>query len=259
MSDTLLEITRYDGPSDPVAPPCLIVHGLYGSARNWGAIAKRLSAQRRVYAVDMRNHGHSFWSDQHGYRDMAGDLARVIDHLGHGALDVIGHSMGGKASMVLALEHPGHVARLIVADIAPVAYAHSQLQHIEAMQSVDLSRVSRRSDAAAQLGALGASPALQSFFTQSLDVAAGKWRMNLAALADQMPHILGFPQIDAVFAGPVLFISGAESDYVLPEYRSQIKGLFPKARFAKLTGAGHWLHAEKPREFVSAAETFLAL
>lgn len=249
-------MTRYDSAAD--ARPCLIVHGLYGSARNWNAIAKRLSETRPVVTVDLRNHGYSFWDDRHDYPALAGDLARVIDEIGHGPLDVIGHSMGGKASMVLALTFPHHVAQLLVADIAPVAYSHSQIQHIEAMQAVDLSVVSRRSDAAAQLAAQGVAPELQSFFTQSLDVEGRRWRLNLATLAAQMPDILGFPDIQSTYGGPVLFLSGAQSDYMQSAYRPAVKSLFPNAKFAKIPGAGHWLHAEKPREFVASAEAFFA-
>ncbi len=233
----------------------LIAHGLYGSARNWGVIAKRLSAARPVVAVDMRNHGDSPWFDTHGYKDMAGDLAEVIDHLG-GAWDVLGHSMGGKTAMALALMHPAKVRRLIVADIAPVAYDHAQIQYIEAMKAVDLSRVERRSDAMEQLDGVD-DPQLRAFFLQSLDVAQRRWRLNLDVLAQEMPEILSFPKFDSRFDGPTLFLSGALSHYVDRAYRPEIKRLFPQAQFAKIPGAGHWLHAEKPREFEAAVHHFL--
>ncbi len=236
--------------------PLLIVHGLYGSARNWGVIAKRLSEERQVVAVDMRNHGQSDWADTHSYPDMAGDLAEVITSLG-GQADVVGHSMGGKASMVLALRHPELVRSLIVADIAPVAYGHSQIQFIEAMRKVDLGAVEKRSDAVAQLAQHVEDTTLQSFFTQSLDIQNKRWRLNLDVLAAEMPKILGFPDVSGRFDGPTLFLSGAESDYVLPEHRPTIRDLFPKARFAKIPGAGHWLHAEKPREFEASVKAFL--
>jgi pimeloyl-ACP methyl ester carboxylesterase len=237
-------------------PPLLIAHGLYGSARNWGVIAKRLSDERQVVAVDMRNHGSSPWSSDHRYRDLAADLAEVITAFG-GKMDVLGHSMGGKAAMTLALNYPQYVNRLIVADIAPVAYTHTQLPFIKAMRAVDLDSVERRSDAEAQLAAAGVDPALQSFFTQSLDLPNKRWRLNLDALADQMPEIMSFPQIEGQWDGPALFLAGAASDYVLPEHRDQIRALFPQARFARIPGAGHWLHAEKPREFEAAARAYL--
>lgn len=236
-------------------PGLLIAHGLYGSSRNWGVIAKRLSDTRPVVAVDMRNHGESPWFQTHSYEDMADDLAGVITQLG-GQWDVLGHSMGGKASMVLALKYPHLVRRLIVGDIAPVAYGHSQIQYIKAMQAVDLSRVERRSDAMEQLPGVE-DPQLRAFFLQSLDIKAKKWRLNLDVLGAEMDKILSFPQIDGQFDGPSLFLSGSLSDYVQSEHAETIKSLFPKAKMVKLRDAGHWLHAEKPREFEAATRYFL--
>ena len=250
----MLNLIEHGQPTD--APDLVIVHGLYGSARNWGVIAKRLSDRRRVIAVDQRNHGQSPRTETQSYDDMAADLAEVIASL-RGRADVLGHSMGGKAAMVLALTRPEMVNRLIVADIAPVAYEHSQIQYIEAMRAVDLSQVEKRSDAEAQLARVVEDPTLISFFTQSLDVKEKKWRLNLDVLAREMPRILGFPDINGQFDGETLFLSGAESDYVKPAYRDRLKALFPKARFAKIPGAGHWLHAEKPREFEAAVRTWL--
>jgi len=234
----------------------LIAHGLYGSGRNWGVVAKRLSDTRRVVAVDMRNHGESHWFETHTYHDLAADLAHVIEGLDW-PCDLLGHSMGGKATMVLALTRPDLVNRLIVADIAPVAYTHTQMQYIEAMRAVDLSGIERRSDAKDLLAPHLDDPELVSFFLQSLDVKNRRWSLNLDTLAAEMDHILGFPEVEGRFTGEVLFLSGAESDYVRPEYRTEIKSLFPKARFAKIPGAGHWLHAEKPREFEAAVRAFL--
>lgn len=233
------------------ATPVLIVHGLFGSARNWGVIAKRLSDRGRVVTVDQRNHGYSQWVESHTYEGMAADLAEVIEADG-GPFDVVGHSMGGKAVMMLALTRPELVRRLVVADIAPVTYGHSQMQYLDAMRAVDLDKVERRSDAEAQLSALGVEKALCSFFTQSLDIKEKKWRINLDVLAKDMAGILSFPKVDGRFEGSAVFVSGAESDYVKPEYRPEIKRLFPNAKFAKIPGAGHWLHADKPREFEAA-------
>jgi pimeloyl-ACP methyl ester carboxylesterase len=199
----------------------------------------------------MRNHGLSPWHDSHSYPDMAEDLAQVLEGL-DGPFDVLGHSMGGKAAMVLALTRPELVNRLIVADIAPVSYTHSQIQFIEAMRAVDLEKVERRSDAAEQLEGITDDPTLITFFTQSLDLKEKKWRLNLDVLAREMPKILSFPDVSGQFEKPTLFLSGARSDYVKREDRDHIKALFPQAQFAKIPGAGHWLHAEKPREFEAA-------
>ena len=252
----MLNYTEY-GEAAADRPSLFIVHGLYGSGRNWGVIAKRLSDNRHVVTVDMRNHGSSPHHDTHSYPEMAQDLAEVITHLG-GPVDICGHSMGGKAVMMLALTRPELLRRVIVADIAPVTYGHTQQMFIDAMRGVDLTQIERRSDAEAQLATAGVERALQSFFTQSLDVPGKRWRLNLDALEAEMPKIIGWPDdVSGQFAGPTLFLSGGASDYVQPEHREAIKALFPQARFAKIPGAGHWLHAEKPREFEATLRIFL--
>ncbi len=247
----MLNMIRHGTPTD--RPPLLVVHGLFGSARNWGVISKRLSDEREVIAVDQRNHGDSPRYDSHTYFDMADDLAQVID----GKWDVLGHSMGGKAAMVLALKYPEKVNRLIVADIAPVAYTHTQTQNINRMRRVDLATVKDRKEAGEQMGDL--DDGLEAFFLQSLDLKERRWKLNLDALEANMADIVGFPDVSGQFDGETLFLSGAKSDYVLPEYRARIRDLFPNSHFAKLPGTGHWLHAEKPREFEAAVRTFLNL
>lgn len=241
-------------------PNLVIGHGLFGSGRNWGVIAKRLSDSRQVIAIDQRNHGQSPWADSHSYADMAADLIELLHKIKQDTgqtADVLGHSMGGKAAMVAAIQAPDLIRRLIVADIAPVAYAHDQSQHIAAMRAVDLTTVQKRSDAAAQLAAMGTDPALQSFFTQSLDVTARVWRFNLDVLKREMPKILSFPDVAGQFTGPTLFLAGKESNYVRPEDRSKISALFPRAWIVRLAGAGHWLHADAPRPFEAAVRQFL--
>ncbi|MBM7066165.1 alpha/beta fold hydrolase [Actibacterium sp. 188UL27-1] len=252
----MLRYTTY-GTTDGTT--VLIVHGLYGSARNWGVISKRLSAAHRVVTVDMRNHGDSPHLPSHSYADMAGDLAEVIAQIGH-PVDIVGHSMGGKAAMILALTQPELVRRMVVADIAPVAYGHSQIQFIEAMQGLDLNGITLRSEADAALSQTVEDPAIRAFLLQSLDLKSDptRWTLNLEVLAADMPKIVGWPEIEGQFGGPVLMLSGGASDYVLPQHRPVIKGYFPKARFAKIPGAGHWLHAEKPREFEVAVAAFLS-
>jgi len=245
----VLEVETYGAGGTPL----LIAHGLFGSARNWGAIAKRLSASREVRVPDLRNHGDSPWTESHGYDDLARDLAPLAGG------DVLGHSMGGKAAMVLALTRPERVARLVVADISPVAYSHSQTPLIHAMRDVDLSRVETRGDADRQLAHAVEDPGVRAFLLQSLDVKGRRWRLNLDVLEAEMKKITGWEEIEGVFEGPTLFLSGATSDYVQRGHRDRIRSLFPAAKFASIPGAGHWVHAEKPREFVAAVETFLSM
>ena len=244
--------------TNPDLPPLLIVHGLFGSARNWGAIARQLSDRRRVVAVDMRNHGASLHHPDHSYAAMAADLAQVI---GAGRMDVLGHSMGGKAAMHLALTRPDLVDRLIVADIAPVAYGHDQTGHVRAMLALDLTGLTTRREADRRMALTTPDPALRAFFLQSLDLkgeAGPHWRLNLPVLAAEMAGIVGWPGTHGQFPRPALFLSGADSTYVLPEHRPAITALFPHARFARIPGAGHWLHAEKPRAFVETVAVFLS-
>lgn len=259
MAWGMLNTVSYPATAPSTLPPLLIVHGLFGSARNWGVIARRMAIDREVVAVDMRNHGESPHLPSHSYPDMAQDLAEVIASNG-GKMDVMGHSMGGKAAMQLALTHGDMLDRLIVADIAPVAYSHDQSRHIAAMRGLDLTDLTSRTIADQRLATQMDDPALRAFFLQSLDLKATppRWRLNLDVLEAEMPKIVGWPNTPGSFDGPTLFLSGAESHYVKPEYRTAIRAQFPNARFAKLPGAGHWLHAEKPREFEETMRVFLA-
>ena len=247
-----MALTRVEYPGQG-GKPLLIAHGLFGSARNWGAAAKRLSAGRPVVAVDMRNHANSPWMPTNSYPDMAADLVAETEPGG----DALGHSMGGKATMVAALAHPDHFRRIVVADIAPVAYNRTQAHLIAAMRAVDLGQVETRGDADRLLAVHVADDGVRAFLLQSLDVKEKRWRMNLDVLDAEMPKIMGFPEVSGSFPGPALFLTGGDSDYVRREDRDRIKALFPKARFAKLPGAGHWLHADKPREFVETVAAFL--
>lgn len=254
----MLAQIRHTASQPVTAPTLLIAHGLYGSGRNWGVIARRLADRREVIAVDMRNHGESPRSATQSYPDMAADLAEVIEVLGP-PVDLLGHSMGGKAAMQLALTRPDLIRRLIVADIAPVAYTHDQTRHVHAMAALDLSQITTRAEADVALAAKIDDPSLRAFFLQSLDLRERppRWKLHLPVLEAEMPKIVGWPGTEGRFDGPTLFLTGAESTYVQPEHREAIRTLFPKARFAKIPGAGHWLHAEKPREFEETVRVFL--
>ncbi len=254
----MLATTRFAARTPSAQPPLMIVHGLFGSARNWAGIARTLSGTRDVLTLDQRNHGESPWFPTHSYADMADDLAAITDREGR-MMDVLGHSMGGKAAMVLALTRPGLVDRLIVADIAPVAYTHDNTVHIDAMRALDLSPPLTRAELDRRMSVLEPDPGLRAFFLQSLDARADppRWRLNFDVLAAFMPQITGWPEIAGRFDGRTLFLSGALSHYVLPEHREHIRALFPHSRFAKLPDAGHWLHADQPKGFAETVEVFL--
>ncbi|PPB81851.1 pimeloyl-ACP methyl ester carboxylesterase [Albidovulum inexpectatum] len=253
----MLNFDEY-GATNP-GTPIMIVHGLFGSARNWGAIARRLASDHRVIVPDMRNHGRSFHADTHRYEDLAADLAELIEHVGV-PVDLVGHSMGGKAAMQLVLTRPDLLRRLVVADIAPVGYGHSQSHLIRAMRNLDLNGLTLRSEADKRLAADIESPQVRAFLLQSLDLKSDppRWLLNLDVLDREMQHITGWPGTQGRFEKPTLFLAGANSDYVLPQHRDTIKDLFPHAVIARIADAGHWLHAEKPREFEDAVRTFLS-
>lgn len=244
----------------PGEVPLVIAHGLFGAARNWRALARRFAMHRHVVCVDMRNHGQSPWSDDMTYPAMADDLGQVIRDLG-GRADLLGHSMGGKAAMVLALSQPELLRALIVADIAPIPYDHSQRPAIAAMRALPAAAATRRSAAQAALTAATGDAALGAFLSQSLDTAAPdapRWVLNLDALDRNMEAIIGFPaDISGTFPGPALFLTGMDSQYVRPEHDALIRSMFPSVTYKAIAGAGHWLHADKPQAFIGSVDRFL--
>lgn len=251
--------TTLTGPDTPGVPPVLIAHGLFGQGRNLGVLARALAETRKIVSVDMRNHGDSFWDDDHSYGALADDLAQVISAHGETA-DVVGHSMGGKASMWLALTRPELVRKLAVLDIAPVAYGHTQADLIDAMEGTDFSSCSSRGQADQALSAQVEEHSVRAFLLQSLDLKTEppRWRMNLAALRDQMEALTGFPDAgERRFDGEVLVLAGGDSDYVGDEGEAAFRALFPKAVIERVADTGHWLHAEKPAEVSRRIADFL--
>jgi pimeloyl-ACP methyl ester carboxylesterase len=254
---------RFDeyGSAKDDAPPLLVAHGLLGAARNWRALSRRLARGRRVIAVDMRNHGDSGWSDDATYPAMAQDLADTLAALGIDRADVLGHSMGGKAAMALALTQPRVVRKLVVADIAPVRYGHSHLAMLDAMAALDLSAIQRRSDAERMLEPAVPERPMRAFLSQNLEIedGAARWRPNLSALRSGMDDLVDWPDaFDGLrFEGPALFLRGGASDYVADDALPTIRAAFPEARLETLDRAGHWLHAERPESFIDAVAAFL--
>jgi pimeloyl-ACP methyl ester carboxylesterase len=241
----------------------IILPGLLGSSVNWQSIAKRLGQNRSVYTLDMRNHGQSPWSDIMDYDSMADDVAEFIESLDHPRINLLGHSMGGKVAMRLALSKPEYIDSLIIADIAPVAYEHDFNELIEPMLALDLSSFKSRAEADAALQVSVADAPIRAFLLHNLtfDKPGGVyiWRPNLAALLENMSAITGFPVYDIeIFEKPSLFIYGANSKYVTPVSQETIVQYFPQTSFTELENAGHWLHAEQPKAFIKACEAFLS-
>ncbi len=256
-------------------PWVVFVHGLFGQGKNWTTIAKGLADRHRVALVDLPNHGHSPWTGRVDYVDMAELLAIELRHLGE-PVTLVGHSMGGKVAMQLALRRPELLRALVVVDIAPSTYplqggrtddpdeeASPFAAFIAAMRAVDLGALQSRAQADAALAAAVPSRMVRSFLLQSLvreeDGGGWRWRLNLELLERDLGELRGFPDPPegATFDGPVLWIAGANSAYVLPEDRARMDALFPATRLVTVKNAGHWVHSEQPEVFLETVRRFL--
>ena len=240
----------------------MILPGLLGSSANWQSIAKRMGQRRRVYALDMRNHGQSPWSERMDYPAMAGDVLDFISGLDHQRISLLGHSMGGKAAMRLALNAPDEIDSLIIADIAPVSYEHDFEELIEPMLGLDLARHTSRSQADSALQASVKEAPIRAFLLHNLGFDSERkryyWRPNLEVLLHNMHNITGFELgTNERYERPALFIYGTGSNYLTGAHEELIARHFPAARFESLEGAGHWLHAEQPQAFIQVCEAFL--
>lgn len=251
---------HYRSYGDPGARPLLLLHGLLGSSANWHSIARALEGDYRVIVPDLRNHGRSPHSPDMDFPLMAADLAALIKRLELGAADLVGHSLGGKVAMQLALAAPEQVRGLVVVDIAPVRYDHRFQTIIAALQALDLASLIDRRQAEEQLADLLDDPALRQYLLQNLAKEAGRWRwrMNLDGLVRAMPELMDFPPAPGrQFPGPALFVYGGTSAYVQPEHAGPIRERFPLARLRMVPGAGHWVYAEQPEAFLLALTAFL--
>jgi pimeloyl-ACP methyl ester carboxylesterase len=242
-------------------PPVILLHGLFGAGQNWGAIRRALATRYRVLTPDLRNHGASPHAAAMDYAGMAADIAETMDAAGVARAAVLGHSMGGKVAMVLALTQPARVERLVVADIAPVRYRPALRGYVEAMQVMPLRSGMTRKEADAHLAATIPEPGIRAFLLQSLrfETDPPAWRLGLPELAAAMPTIEDFASPPgARYDGAVLVMAGERSGYIRPEHHAVFRALFPQATFTTIANAGHWVHAENPQGFLAALEPFLA-
>jgi esterase len=239
-------------------PPVVLLHGLFGAARNFGAVQRALAPRFRVIALDMRNHGDSPHAPDMRYPTLAADVRETLQSLGIERAAVVGHSMGGKAAMATALRWPELVGRLLVADIAPVIYQHGNSAIAEAMAAIPLTPSLTRPEADAALAQAVPRADIRAFLLQNLRFGAQPhWRIGLQEINAEIPGLEGWIDIPGTYPGPALFVTGANSDYVLPEHRPIIRVQFPSARFVAIKNAGHWVHADNPSGFLSVLEAFL--
>jgi esterase len=251
--------THISGLQDNSKEPVVLIHGLFGSYENLGVIERSLSEQYQVINVDVRNHGRSGHSADMNYQLMAEDLAQTLDSLSVKKAAILGHSMGGKLAMAYAVTYPERVTRLILADIAPVGYPPRHNSIFTGLNSVDLTQIENRTDADKQLAQHVKESGVRQFLLKSLikEDDTFQWRFNLSALYDNYAALTGNPIDSGSYHGPVLFIKGGDSDYILPEHKATITKVFPAAQAKIIQGTGHWLHAEKPAAFTKLVKDFL--
>jgi esterase len=255
----VLHVTRLGDQGSPV----VFLHGLFGQGRNWTTVAKALAENHRVLMVDLPHHGRSAWSSRFDFGEataQVADLWPVTD-----PVTLVGHSLGGKVAMLVALLDPGRVDRLCVADIAPVTYDNGRefAGYIRALRALDLGSLERREDADRELAASVPNTTVRSFLLQNLrrEGDGWRWQVNLDVLERDLATISGWPEellTDVQpYSGPVLWLAGEHSDYVLEEYAPAMDRWFPRNRKVTLKNAGHWLHSEQPGVFIEILRRFL--
>ena len=258
-------------------PAAVLLHGLFGSGDNLAGLGAALAEHYRVLLVDLRNHGRSGWSETMTLEAMAADVAALLKNRDLAPAVVVGHSLGGKVAMQLALQAPRLVDALVIADIAPVRYPPHHQQIFAGLGAVKLDRIESRADADKMLAGHVAEPTVRGFLLKSLtaegrqapraraaedqeqDQEQGRfhWRFHWRALERGYTDLSAVPE-GQPFDKPALFIKGERSDYILPEYETAIRERFPRAVLQSIDGTGHWLHAEQPARFNDLVRDFLA-
>lgn len=242
--------------------PLILLHGLFGASDNLSSLANHLSQYYQVHSLDARNHGRSDRSEKMDYSAMASDVIQYMDESGIVTCSVIGHSMGGKCAMELALAHPKRIEALIVADIAPEQYESHHTAIFSGLSAVNLATIQSRQEADASMTPFIDEASVRQFLLKSLyknNNGKYDWRFNLKVIHKCYHAILAGLEPARDYTGPVLFIAGERSDYISQSSWSTIKKLFPDASIKMMQGAGHWLHAEKPKTFNLLCEKFLKL
>ncbi|MBQ0151698.1 MAG: alpha/beta fold hydrolase [Chryseobacterium sp.] len=240
--------------------PLLVFHGLFGMLDNWGSFGKDLGEFLPVHLIDLRNHGRSFHSENMSHDDLADDIANYMSHHGIEKAHILGHSLGGKAVMQFAINYPEKVEKLIVVDISPKAYPPHHQGIIKALQTVDFDTVKSRGEVEAVLSQYIPEKSVIQFLTKNLYWTEDKklnWRFNLKTLSEKYNDFVSNAIKFGVFNGDALFISGANSNYILPQDSFGIKQQFAKAQIVIVKNASHWVQADNPVDFAHTVKEFL--
>lgn len=253
-----LNYRRYD--SSRPGPPVVILHGLFGSGDNWHTVAKELTELAPVIAVDLPNHGESPHTGRFDYREVADDVGAFLLELGIDRCYLLGHSMGGKVAMSLALRRPEMVAALVVADIAPKQYPSRHQEEFQAMEDVRAAGAGNRREADGVMAERIDSRAIRAFLLKNYREGPSgeyEWRFNLDGVREHYGEISAWPEHGgAAYEGPVLFLTGGRSPYVSSEDEAPARALFPRLELRTIADAGHWLHAERREEFLTRVKEF---
>lgn len=251
-----LNYKKYGEASETI----IIIHGFLGSLDNWHTLATEFSKDYTVYTVDMRNHGKSPHTENHNIKLMVNDLAEFMEQQNIPSAHIIGHSMGGKVAMQFAFDQTDKVEKLMVADIAPRQYKRGHDSVIEALRAVDFTKVTKRKDAEDIMMHLVPDFGTRQFLLKNLTTSYSggyKWRVNLNVLDRDYEEIIKPIEYDGVFLKPALFLRGELSTYIKPSDELEIQEHFINAQIETISGAGHWLHAENPKEFYEKVIRFL--
>jgi len=240
-------------------PALVILHGLFGSADNWLSIARELESDFTLYLVDQRNHGDSPHADDWDYKAMADDLVELMDGEGLSSAHYMGHSMGGKTVMNLAMIHPDKVDKLIVADIAPREYPVHHQSILEGLNAIDLDQIKSRKEADDKLAEKVPIPTVRQFLLKNLSRKDQNfiWKINLKVITEKIENVGDALDFDHSFDKPTLFMGGENSDYIQDKDKEDINKFFPNSHTIFIKNAGHWLHAEQPAAVVETVKAFL--
>lgn len=240
--------------------PLLILHGLFGMGDNWITLGRRFAEKFHVHLIDLRNHGRSFHDEVMDYEAMVQDLWQYIQFYKLGQVSILGHSMGGKVAMLMAVTNPEWVANLIVADIAPKSYSNRHETIFQALQSVDFKTIRERKEVENILSSQIQNQGILQFLLKNVYHQEDHnlaFRFNLAVLYKNYALLNESLPTYSSYEGPTLFLKGENSDYLLPTDETLILAHFPNAKIVNIPRAGHWLHAENPEDFYSACLSFL--
>ena len=240
-------------------PTIVLIHGLFGNLDNLGLLRKYLNQDYPVLCVDLRNHGKSPWSEEMNYELMSQDVIELLQSLSIPETHLIGHSMGGKTAMAIALQSPNMVLSLTVVDIAPVNYLENRHKDvIAALQRVIDKQVKTRREADVVLAETIEDVSVRQFLLKSFSSEPNRyWQFNVQSIHSHYANIMGWPFSSEQYCSQTLFIKGATSSYLLPEHQTSVQHHFPKAKAHIMNGCGHWLHAEKPEQFHQIVHRFL--